>query len=102
MGAIAFLVTFIAVLAAAGHAGYLAMLTSAAKKRPGGAPAVEFAKKRMPVAGVTLGVTLLALLISTGDGLGADIFSIVLGAGGGIASVKALQSSQSRFREGRY
>jgi hypothetical protein len=98
---VAFVVTLVAVLAAAGHAGYLALLSSAAKKRPGGQPAVEFVKKRLPVAGATLGVTLLALLISTG-GPTADIFAILLGGGGGIASLKALQSTQTRFRNGQY
>ncbi|QUH05062.1 hypothetical protein HUO13_33630 [Saccharopolyspora erythraea] len=102
MGLVVFLVTLVAVLAAAGHAGYLAMLTSAAKKRPGGGPAAEFAKKRMPVAGVMLGVTLLAMLIGTGETWGADVFAVLLAAGGGVGSVKALQTSQSRFREGHY
>ncbi|MFB9569711.1 hypothetical protein [Saccharopolyspora hordei] len=99
---VAFLVTLAALLAAAGHAGYLAMLSSAAKKRAGGQPAVEFAKKRFPVAGVGLGVTLLAFLIAAGGGFGADVFAMLLGAGGGIGSVKALQTSQSRFRNGQY
>ncbi|GAA0525459.1 hypothetical protein GCM10011581_14490 [Saccharopolyspora subtropica] len=98
----AFLVTLAALLAAAGHAGYLAMLTSAAKKRPGGQPAVDFARKRFPIAGVGLGVTLLAFLIGTGDSAGADVFATLLGAGGGIGSVKALQSTQRRFRKGEF
>lgn len=101
LGLVAFIVTLVAVLAAAGHAGYLAALTSAAKKRPGGQPVTEFAKKRYPIAGVSLGVTLLALLISTGDG-GADVLAILLGGGGGFASLKALQSTQSRFRSGKF
>ena len=49
MGVIALVVTLVAVLAAAGHGAYLAMLTSAARKRPGGEPVVEFARGRMPV-----------------------------------------------------
>ncbi len=102
LGLVAFLVALAAVLVAGGHAGYLAMLNSAAKKRPGGQPAIEFAKKRYPVAGVTLGVSVLALLISTGDSAGADIFAILLGGGGGFGSLKALQSSQSRFRKGQF
>jgi hypothetical protein len=102
LGVVAFLVTLAAVLAAAGHAGYLAMLTSAAKKRPGGQPAVDFARKRFPIAGVGLGVTLLAFLISMGDSAGADVFAMLLGGGGGIASLKALQSTQSKFRNGQF
>lgn len=101
VGLVAFLVALAAVLAAAGHAGYLAMLTAAAQKRPGGQPAVEFARKRLPVAGATLGVTVLALLISLG-GIPLDIVAILLGGGGGLASIKALQSSQARFRSGQY
>ncbi len=101
VGLVAFLVTLAAVLAAAGHAGYLGMLSTAARKRPGGQPAAEFAKKRMPVAGVTLGVSLLAMLISTGD-VGADVIAMLLAAGGGASSIKALRTSQERFRSGRY
>lgn len=101
VGLVAFLVTLVAFLAAAGHAGYLAMISSAAKKRPGGQPALEFVKKRVPVAGVTVAVTLLALLISQG-GMGADVFAILLGGGGGYASLKALQATQTRFRKGEY
>lgn len=101
VGLVALLVTLAALAAAGGHAAYLAMLSSAANKRPGGRPAAEFAKKRYPIAGVGLGVTLLALLISTGDG-GADVFAMLLGAGGGLGSLKALQSSQQRFRKGDY
>jgi hypothetical protein len=102
VGLVALLVTLVAVLAAAGHAGYLAMLSSVAKKRPGGQPALEFVKKRVPVAGATLGVTLLALLISTGDSASMDVVAILLGGGGGFASIKALQSTQERFRGGQY
>lgn len=98
IGLVAFLVTLVAFLAAAGHAGYLALMTSTAKKRPGGDAVVEFAKKRAPVAGGTLAVTLLALLLSGGGVWG--IFAILLGGGAGVVSVKALQSSQSRFRSG--
>ncbi|QIZ39353.1 hypothetical protein [Saccharopolyspora sp. ASAGF58] len=101
LGLVAFLVTLAGVLVAAGYAGYLAMLTSAAKKRAGGQPAVDFARKRFPIAGVGLGVTLLAMLISTG-GTGAEIFAILLGGGGGVASLKALQSTQSKFRKGQF
>ena len=99
---VAWLVNVVAVLAAGGHAVYLGMLTSAARKRPGGQPAVDFARKRLPVAGVTLGVTLLALLIASGGAVGADIFAMLLGAGGGAVSLKALQSSQTKFRSGQY
>lgn len=102
IGIVALLVTLVAVVAAVGHGAYLGMLTSAAKKRPGGQPVVDFARKRLPVAGATVGVTLLALLISSGDTIGADVFAMLLGAGGGAASLKALQTSQSKFRNNDY
>lgn len=101
VGLVAFLVTLAAVLAAAGHAGYLAMLTAAAQKRPGGQPAVEFARKRLPAAGATLGVTVLALLFTLGS-VPLDVVAILLGGGGGLASIKALQSTQTRFRSGQF
>lgn len=99
---VAFLVTFFALIAAVGHAGYLGMLTSAARKRPGGQPVVDFAKKRYPVAGITLGITLLGFLIALGGSIGGDVFAMVVSAGGGIGSLKALQSTHGRFRSGQY
>lgn len=99
IGLVAFVVTIAAVLAAAGHAGYLAVLTSTAKKRPGGQVAVDFARKRFPVAGAAFGAALLALLISAG-GVGADVVAILLGGGSGFAAVKSLQTTQSRFTKG--
>lgn len=101
IGLVAFLVTLVAFLAAAGHAGYLAMISTAAKKRAGGQPAMRFVRKRVPVAGVSVAVTLLALLIQMG-GIGPDVFAILLGGGGGYASLKALQTTQNRFRKGDY
>lgn len=101
IGLVAFLVTLVAFLAAAGHAGYLAMISTAAKKRAGGQPAMQFVRKRVPVAGVAVAVTLLALLIQAG-GVGADVFAILLGGGGGYAALKALQTTQTRFRKGDY
>lgn len=100
IGLVAFLITLAALGVAAGHMGYLAMLNTAAKKRAGGQPAAEFARKRYPTAGIGLGVTAVALLIALGGGVGADIFAILLGGAGGIGSLKALQSSQGKFRRG--
>ncbi|GAA4860704.1 hypothetical protein [Saccharopolyspora cebuensis] len=101
IGVVATLVTLVAVLIGAGHAGYLGMLSSAAKKRPGGQPAVDFAKKRMPSAGIGLGIGLLALLFSLGEG-GTDIVAILLAGGGGFYSLKQLQSTQAKFRNGQF
>ncbi|MHA6805734.1 hypothetical protein [Salinifilum ghardaiensis] len=100
IGVVALLITLAALGVAAGHMGYLAMLNAAAKKRAGGQPAAEFARKRYPMAGLGLGVTAVALLIALGGGAGADIFAILLGGGAGFGSLKALQSSQAKFRRG--
>ncbi|ASU80061.1 hypothetical protein CDG81_19360 [Actinopolyspora erythraea] len=98
---IAFVITLVALLAAVGHAGYLALLSSTARKRPGGEPAARFARRRAPVAGTALGLGLLAVLLSLG-GVGTDVFAILLGGGVGMGSMKALRSTQSDFRGGRY
>lgn len=102
VGLVALVVTLVGLVAGAGHAGYLGMLMSAAKKRAGGQPAIDFARKRMPAAGIGTGVALLALLISTGESVPADVFAILLGGGAGAYSAKALQSTQQQFRGGRY
>lgn len=98
---IALVVTVVALLAALGHGGYLALVRSSAKQRPGGQPAVEFAKKRAPIAGGALAVALLAVLIQIG-GVPADIFAMLLGGGAGATSLAALQTTQKRFRSGEY
>lgn len=102
VGLVALLITLASVAVAGGHMGYLAMLNKAAQKRAGGQPAAEFARKRFPIAGVGLGVTVVALLFAIGGNTGADIFAILLGAGGGFASLKSLQSSQQKLRSGNF
>lgn len=102
VGLIAFIVALAALAAAAGHAGYLAMLKSAAQKRPGGQPVVEFTKKRTPVAGGALGVTLLGMLIALGASGGGDIFAMLISGGGGFYALKSLQSTQQKFQKGDF
>ncbi|MDQ4104115.1 MAG: hypothetical protein M3186_10530 [Actinomycetota bacterium] len=99
LNVIAVLVAIAGLLAAAAHGGYLAMLGSAASKRAGGEPVSDYVRSRIPVAGVTLGVALLALLLTTG-GAGADVLAILAGAGSGVMGYQALQSTRTRYRSG--
>jgi hypothetical protein len=96
---IAVLAALAGLLAAAAHGGYLWMLGSAANRRAGGEPVGDYVRSRVPMAGVTLGVALLALLLTTG-GAGADILAILAGAGSGVVAYQALQSTRTRYRSG--
>lgn len=96
---VAVLIAITSVLAALGHAGYLAMLNSAANKRPGGGPIATYVRSRWPVAGGTSAASLLALLFTAG-GSTLDILAIILAVGSGAVATKALQSTQARYRSG--
>jgi hypothetical protein len=96
---IAVLAALAGFLAAAAHGGYLAMLGSAATRRAGGEPVSQYVRSRVPVAAVTLGVALLALLLAS-HGPAADILAILAGAGSGVVGYQALQSTRTRYRSG--
>ncbi|RZS36940.1 hypothetical protein EV193_106174 [Herbihabitans rhizosphaerae] len=96
---IAFIIAIAGLLAALGHAGYLAMLNSAANKRAGGTQIAQYVRSRWPIAGVTTAAAAVGLLLANGSGF-ADVLAILLGAGSGAVATKALQSTQQRYRSG--
>ena len=96
---IAVLAALAGLLAAAAHGGYLALLGSAANRRAGSEPVSEYVRSRVPVAVVTLGVALLALVLAA-HGPAADILAILAGAGSGVVGYQALQSTRTRYRSG--
>ncbi|MBV9161417.1 MAG: hypothetical protein JO281_07690 [Pseudonocardiales bacterium] len=96
---IAVLAALAGLLAAAAHGGYLAMLGSAANRRTGGEPVSQYVRSRVPLAAVTLGVALLALLLAS-HGPAADVLAILAGAGSGVVGYEALQRTRTRYRSG--
>jgi hypothetical protein len=96
---IAVVIALVSLLAALGHAGYLAMLNNAAGKRAGGAPIAQYVKTRWPVAAGTTGASLVAWLLTAG-GPTLDVLSIIVALGSGAVAAKALQSTQSKYRSG--
>ena len=97
--AIAVIIALAGLLAALAHGGYLLMLSSAAGRRAGGEPAAQYVRGRLPLAGGTLAVALLALLLTSG-GAFADVLAVVAGAGSGALAYRALQGTRERYRGG--
>ncbi|MEU6640918.1 hypothetical protein ABZ863_00025 [Saccharomonospora sp. NPDC046836] len=96
---VAFIIALASVLAALGHAGYLALLNNAANKRAGGGPIAEYVRSRWAIAGGTTAVSLFALLLTAG-GPALDVIAIILAVGSGATATKALQSTQAKYRGG--
>jgi hypothetical protein len=96
---VAVVVALVGLLAALAHDGYLAMLGSAARKRAGGSPIAQYVRSRYVIAGVTTGVALLALLL-TSAGAFADVLALLAGGGSGLVAFQALQSTRQRYRGG--
>jgi hypothetical protein len=99
LNVIAIIIAIAAVVATLAHAGYLAMLNSAANKRAGGTPIAQYVRSRWPVAAVTIAGALLGWLFTNGDGF-LDVLGILVAGGSGVTAVKALQSTQQRYRTG--
>jgi hypothetical protein len=96
---VAVVVALIGLLAALAHDGYLALLTSAARKRAGGSPIAQYVRSRYAIAGITTGVALLALLLTGGPAF-SDVLAIIAGGGSGLIAYQALQSTRQRYRSG--
>src|SRR3954467_776222 len=94
---IALIVVIVALVGALAHVGYLAMLNSAARRRAGGGPVTNYVTSRWPVAGVTTAGAVIAGLFSLGGGF-LDVLAILLGAASGGVAIKALESTQKKYK----
>ncbi|WP_460867880.1 hypothetical protein [Rhodococcus aerolatus] len=93
MEIVALLVALVAVLAAAGNGGYLALLGRAASQRAGTAEVSRHVRGKAPVAAGAGAAALLSLVLVAG----APLLSIVLGAVGAGLATAQLQATRTRF-----
>jgi hypothetical protein len=96
---VAVVIVLVGLVAAIAHGGYLAMLSSAARKRAGGEPVAAYVRSRAPLAGGTVLAALIALLMTSG-GPALDVLAIIVGAGSGVVARQALENTRRRYRTG--
>lgn len=97
MDLIALVVSLIALVAAAGNGGYLALLGTAAGKRSGAGEVSTYVRGKAPVAAGAGVAAVLAVLLSGG----VPLLAIILGvAGAGVAGTQ-LQGTRARYRTAR-
>ena len=97
-GVIAILVAIAGLLVTLGNAGYLAMLSSAAKgKGISGEPVGDYVHGQRKPAGILLLVALIGLAFASADGTVPDLVGLVLGAGSGLGAYRALGATRTRF-----
>ncbi|MGD9529322.1 hypothetical protein [Pseudonocardia sp.] len=98
IGIAATVVALVGLLVALANLGYLGMLRSAAAKRgAAGAPFVDDVHRTLPVAGGAAALALVGLLLTSGGPV-ADVFGLLLGAGGGVVARNSLNATRARFR----
>ena len=96
-GVIALLVAIAGLLVTLGNAGYLAMLSSAARgKGISGEPVGDYVHSQRKPAGILLLVALIGLALTSGGAI-PDLIGLVLGAGAGLGAYRALGSTRKRF-----
>lgn len=97
-GVLAFLIALAGLLVTVGNAGYLAMLSSAARgKGISGEPTAAYVHEQRKPAGILLLVALIGLALTSGGAV-PDLIGLILGAGSGMGAYRALGSTRNRFR----
>ncbi|HEY2204027.1 MAG TPA: hypothetical protein VGH99_06075 [Pseudonocardia sp.] len=97
---VAFVVTLAGLLVTLGHAGYLAMLSSAAKRSGlSGGSTLEYVHARRTPAALLVVAALVGMLCTNGGPV-LDVLGLVIAGGAGVAGARALGETRRRFRSG--
>jgi hypothetical protein len=98
LGVLAFLVALVGLLVTLGNAGYLALLSSAARRRGiTGESTLDYVRARRAAAGGLAALALLGLLLTAG-GVVPDVLGLLLGGTAGVAGYRQLTATRRRFR----